>query len=48
MTNRLPLALGICGKILRDLDLSVDDSWQGVRRPALAIPDPDEPVPTAW
>jgi hypothetical protein len=30
MCNRLPLALGICGKILKSLALTTSDSWQGV------------------
>ena len=30
MVNRLPLALGICGKIVKGLSLGPKDSWQGV------------------
>lgn len=30
MMERLPLALGICGKILKDLSIKTSDSWQGV------------------
>eukprot|EP01052_Picozoa_sp_SAG31_P052803 SAG31_NODE_13211_length_885_cov_1.575064_1_plen_200_part_01 len=30
MCEQLPLALGICGKILKDLSLREADSWQGV------------------